>query len=266
MISIRNLTRELGYEVDYIENSTNTPVIRIYKQEQIKLTNTELLYKCHLELVDHYNAVYKKIIENRRVVFLTFDDGPSHFTPQILDLLDSYGFKATFFMLSDYMKKYPDVIKRMVAEGHLPAIHGSTHFRNEVYKNDFSVRNSMDTANNVLKSIIGRTSLLCRVPYGSVPYMTKKQLYDLKLGGYKVWDWNIDSCDSKRSSVTSEYIISITTQGLGKHKESIILFHEKAVTLQALPTILRYIKDNNIVVKVLSEYMPGKSQIEKSFK
>lgn len=197
---------------------------------------------------------------NGKVVYLTFDDGPNAQTPSILDSLKKYNYKATFFMLSDSMKTYKNTLLRMKTEGHELALHGSTHTFKEVYKDDYSVVNSMNKCNSVLESLVGQKSFVCRVPYGTCSGMKQSQLKNLRSAGYRVWDWDIDSEDSISNKVTSDHIYNVVTNSLKKaSSESIVLMHDKVVTANALPRILEFLNSNNYVVKTIPSDMPGKS-------
>jgi peptidoglycan-N-acetylglucosamine deacetylase len=195
-----------------------------------------------------------------KVVYLTFDDGPNDYTPKILDMLKPYNYKATFFMLSFNMQSNVKILTRMSQEGHELALHGAIHEYKEVYKDDYSVVNSMNTANNILKNIIGFKSYVCRVPYGTCSGMNVNQLRNLRAQGYRVWDWDIDSQDSLNSKVTPEHVADTTINSLNKLQNgAVILMHDKKVTTDALPKILSYINSNGYIVKTLPSDTVGKS-------
>lgn len=91
------------------------------------------------EVPKEYNGM------TRKVAYLTFDDGPSKYSNDMLDLLDKNGIKATFFMLGDNMRTYPDAVKRIVEDGHYPGLHSMSHDYNKLYKSGgsgISSRNS----------------------------------------------------------------------------------------------------------------------------
>lgn len=69
----------------------------------------------------------------RKVAYLTFDDGPSQYSNDMMDVLKQQNIKATYFMLGDHMRQYPDAVKRMLNEGHYPGLHSMTHDRVKLY-------------------------------------------------------------------------------------------------------------------------------------
>ncbi len=219
-----------------------------------------------ISTIIHVEAPKKNIEEkkNQKVVYITIDDGPSTYTESILNILDTYGFKATFFMLSYNMITYKSEIQKINEKGHTLALHGATHIYSQVYRDDYSVSQSMIKANDVLESIIGYRTSICRVPYGSVSGMTKRQLQNLKLNGYNLWDWNIDSGDTKRVSVDPDVIFNSTINQMRNFKECFILIHEKRTSVQALSKLCKYIQNNGYIEKPITTDMKGRNFIEGS--
>lgn len=181
---------------------------------------------------------------NNKIAYITFDDGPNKNTSKILDILKEYNMKATFFLLEDRINTYPEIVKRMLSEGHSIGLHGQSHEKTVFYANDYSALNEMNNTNHTLKHLFGCNIKLIRVPYGSKPHLTKAQYNSLVNNGYRVWDWNIDSTDThKGANVTS--IVSNTLKDLNNYSTPIILFHDKQVTVESLPYILSNLKENN---------------------
>lgn len=259
-----SLVKYFGYEVSYPRDNT---VIRV-KNTSAKLTDQILFsyYKDYIELelkiFDQERLEAAKKLEeqkkaaqakNDKVVYLTFDDGPNNrYTPQILDALKKYDMKATFFMLNGYMNQNKTLVERAVKEGHVIGLHGVTHSIKKVYASKYSVLNEMNTSNSTLNSILGYSSKLVRVPYGSKPHMKREQLTALESAGYRMWDWNIDSGDTRKASVPASKIYNDTISAIKNHKSSVVLFHDKKSTAEALPGILEFLKKNNYDVRVLT--------------
>ena len=165
-------------------------------------------------------------VHKQKILYLTFDDGPTEYTQKLLDILDAHGMKATFFMLETEMKRYPEVVKRIAQEGHGIGVHGVSHEKDIFYATPLRPLEEMDKANNVLEAITGQRTKLARTPYGSSPYLTHKQEQALTEHAYILWDWNIDSRDwcyrnaSKTFNATTKMI-----QKLDKEPK-VILFHD----------------------------------------
>ncbi|MDP4163343.1 MAG: polysaccharide deacetylase family protein, partial [Bacillota bacterium] len=124
----------------------------------------------------------------RKIIYLTFDDGPEKFSGDLISLLDHYHAKATFFMLDGNIRKYPEAVKRMVKDGEGVGLHGVTHDRKKFYASVESVLGEMNQDRKTLKEVTGVESFLIRTPYGSAPDMKpayKQAVYQNK---YLMWD------------------------------------------------------------------------------
>lgn len=189
-------------------------------------------------------------------VYLTFDDGPNENTEGILNVLERYDAKATFFMLEPNMKRYKDSVKDMAAEGHAVGMHGVTHDASKFYQSSQSVVGEMKKGQETLESITGIHSDLIRVPYGSVPNMTPAYREAVDGAGFHMWDWNIDSEDWRLLS--EEYVPNVMEQiNDFPYKESpkIILLHEKDVTLEYLEKLLIDLTEKGYSMKAITQQM-----------
>jgi len=188
----------------------------------------------------------------QKKAYLTIDDGPTEVEHELLDLLASYNVKATFFMLEPNMKKYPDAVKRIVAEGHVPALHGVTHNAKKFYRSKETVLNEMNQAQKTLEKITGYRTTLIRTPYGSSPKMTPEYKRAVKDSGYQMWDWNVDSRDWKyRDGSFVAYSIQQIEKLAKKGEDPIILIHSKRSTVEHLPKLLDYLVDQGYSFEVL---------------
>jgi peptidoglycan-N-acetylglucosamine deacetylase len=189
-------------------------------------------------------------------VYLTFDDGPNENTEGILNVLERYDAKATFFMLEPNMKRFKDSVEDMAAEGHAVGMHGVTHDASKFYQSSQSVVGELKKGQETLESITGIHSNLIRVPYGSVPNMTPAYREAVDQAGFHMWDWNIDSEDWRLLS--EEYVPNVMDQiNDFPYKESpkIILLHEKDVTLEYLEELLIDLTEKGYSMKALTEQM-----------
>lgn len=187
-----------------------------------------------------------------KVVYLTFDDGPNKYTPQILDVLKKKKVKATFFMIEGNIKRNPATVKRMVKEGHYPGLHSVSHNVRKLYRGEpTNVAKEMDKTRLTLRKITKFNSKLVRVPYGSKPYMKKPFRDHLVKKGYKMWDWNIDTLDWKYSKSNPAKITKNVKTGLkGKKGPVVILFHDSKGTAKQLPQIIEYLKKKGYKIEV----------------
>ena len=192
---------------------------------------------------------------NKRLVAITFDDGPHPvFTPQILDLLAKYNAKATFFVTGKKVEMYPNIIIRQLKEGHEIGNHTFHHFSKNTISS-FKLSLELDKTNNIFKKLTGKRMNLYRPVQGVyndviINTATKK--------GYDVimWSWDQDPKDWRNPSSIqiANHIIKNITPG------DIILLHDwgnlnKSQTVQALESVLKYLKENNYKCVTISELM-----------
>lgn len=193
-----------------------------------------------------------------QTVYLTFDDGPSVTTSQLLDILSKYEVQATFFMLGNNMNKYPSQVKRIVKEDYGLGLHGMTHRKEKFYASPAAALAEMSGDNAVLKKLTGATTTLIRPPYGSKPYFTKS-FRDKVLGqGYHLWDWNVDSNDWRYKEDSDKIYNTVMEQvhTLKKSKTNpVILMHDQKATLKVLPRLLEALKKDGYTFQVITKDM-----------
>ncbi|NBI28445.1 polysaccharide deacetylase family protein [Chengkuizengella marina] len=196
------------------------------------------------------------IEENKKIVYLTFDDGPRAVSSDILQLLKEYDIQATFFMLEPSMRKFAESVQQMVDDGHSVGLHGVTHHKNSFYASQSSVINEMNIAKQTLKEITGVESFLIRTPYGSKPFMTDEYMNEVSENSYLLWDWNIDSLDWKfQSEQYVDHVIKQLKQKENSVEPIVILLHEIPETYEHLPLLLNYLVENGYEFGVLNESM-----------
>ncbi|MED1411241.1 polysaccharide deacetylase [Bacillus paramycoides] len=178
-----------------------------------------------------------------KVVYLTFDDGPSTLTGQFLDVLKEQEVKATFFMIGKNLQNtgFQENVKRAIKEGHYIGGHSMTHDSKKLYTNGQFVP-EMKEALALIRNITGTNPTLVRPPYGSAPGLKDQQTRDqIVKAGIKVWDWTIDSHDWELKDNPNQIVENIK-KGTTDDVE-VILVHEKPQTLQALPEIIKFYKE-----------------------
>ncbi|WP_062356709.1 polysaccharide deacetylase family protein [Bacillus kwashiorkori] len=196
-------------------------------------------------------APQTNISKEDKVVYLTFDDGPEYFTIDILNLLDKYNAKATFFMLEPKMRQYPNVVREIVKRGHQVGMHSVTHDKNKFYASKESVVAEMMKGQQTLQNITGKKSSLMRVPYGSVPHMKPDYIEAVNNAGLKMWDWNIDSMDWKHTDGSFVNNVIHQINNFKKNDKKVILLHDRKTTLNYLENLLIYLSANGYKMEKL---------------
>ncbi|MFC7441678.1 polysaccharide deacetylase family protein [Laceyella putida] len=191
----------------------------------------------------------------KRQVALTFDDGPDlHFTPQVLDMLKKHRVKATFFLVGKRAQFHPEIVKRIVAEGHVIGNHSYYH-ANLPKLNHKHFRDEILRTESMLKKLTGYAPKLVRPPYGTI---NEKQIKWLARKQYTVVNWNVDSLDWKgliANEVTANVLGSVSPG-------AIILQHSAGGTgedlsgsVQALDTIIQTLKRDRVRLVTLPELL-----------
>ena len=187
-------------------------------------------------------------IENKaHVMYLTFDDGPSEYTSELLDLLKAHHMQVTFFMLDAEMKRNPEVVKRILEEGHAIGLHGVSHEKNIFYRNTETPLNEMETANATLEEITGEKTYLIRTPYGSNPYLTKKQYSLLCEHHYILWDWNVDSRDWCYRNPQRTYLATTQMINQSKAEPKVVLFHDMKNVVPTMKLFIDWMEKNHYI-------------------
>lgn len=181
----------------------------------------------------------------KKRIYLTFDDGPSSYTNEILDILADYGVKATFFVVKKDAEIYGDRYRRIVEEGHSLGIHSSTHVMHTIYKSPDALMEDIHSMQDFLFEVTGTRTTLYRFPGGSSNSFIKKKLpgflQAVTDGGYVYFDWNIDSKDADGKILTKTQVYNNVVKAIAKHDVCVILMHDaqsKRSTVDALPEIL----------------------------
>lgn len=190
-----------------------------------------------------------------KIVYLTFDDGPSKNTIQVLDLLKKEGIKATFFVLGEQVERNPEIAKRIVDEGHAIGNHSYNHVYKQLYGSFTEFADQiMKTDDAIFKATKVRTTLV-RAPGGTYTNFDQGYFDALAAAGYRVHDWNVDSGDSKRSGVPAAEIIA-TMKGSKLSDTLNVLLHDGSgheESVKALPAIIDYYKSKGYSFALLDE-------------
>ena len=194
-----------------------------------------------------------------KVVALTFDDGPHpQYTTQILDLLQQYDAKGTFFVVGQLAEKNPEVIARMYEDGHELANHTYTH---PYTKSVSKIKEEIEQTNNVIFSITGFYPNLFRPVEGNY---TDEIVQTVVKDGFKIvmWSWHQDTEDWKNPGV--HVIVSRVLKGI--KEGNVVLFHDgggnRRQTVGALEKILPELQRQGYRFITISEMIEIQKQTQ----
>ena len=202
------------------------------------------------QFINSINNIYKA--EEGKRVFLTFDDGPTtQVTPHILDILDKYNVKATFFVLGTRVKQNPEILKREYESGHYIANHSYSHKYSSIYKSVESVLEEYNKTEEAIREAIGDDSYssnLFRFPGGSRggKYEEVKEEARKKLNenGIAYLDWSALTYDAAGAD-SSEDILKNLKKTMKGWNNVVILMHDspdKKITYETLDDVIEYLQ------------------------
>ncbi len=184
-----------------------------------------------------------------RKVYLTFDDGPSSNTDNILDILDTYGVKATFFVTGKEGAKAEASYRRIVEEGHTLGMHSYTHDYSVIYASEEAFMEDMEKLQHYLYDVTGVQSTYIRFPGGSSNKVSdvdmRLLITDVHEAGMEYFDWNVSSQDASSKPLTKEEILDNCLNSIERFQNCIILMHDagsKDSTVEALPELIEHIQ------------------------
>ncbi len=197
-------------------------------------------------------------------VYLTFDDGPSKNTPQILSLLDSYGIGATFFVING---KYNCYMKDIVKQGSTIALHSYSHKYPEIYSSPKAFLDDLDKIHTLVLKETGVDTKIIRFPGGSSNTISRKYCKNIMLTltketedlGYIYFDWNCENGDAGGKETNAEYQLKKATSYPQNAENIVILMHDIdvcGVNLKALEEIVNFYQEKGASFNIITEDSP----------
>ncbi|WP_461614902.1 polysaccharide deacetylase family protein [Clostridium sp. Marseille-QA1073] len=249
----RGLENSIDKEIKKIEEQINSldEMIKIEEKKQIEKKEKQ---KALINSIQNYSGnkiteYYVANIPNRKVAYLTFDDGPSKNSIKILDTLKKYNIKATFFVNGREDEFSHKVYERIIKEGHTLGNHTYSHDYSYIYSNMNNFAEDFNKLQKLIKSNYNYEIKIARFPGGSNNTISENYHYNIMkdlskfliASGYTYFDWNIDSNDVASIAPSRDYIISSVLENSKDTNSAIILMHDnimKTSTVEALPYII----------------------------
>ncbi len=203
--------------------------------------------------------------EETRKVYLTFDDGPSSHTDEILDILAEYDVKATFFVIGKEGEWAENAYRRIVEEGHTLGMHSYTHEYKSIYASVEAYEEDLLRLQDYLYEVTGVKSIYVRFPGGSSnkvsPVDMREFISYLNEAGMYYYDWNVASGDASSPKLSAQEILDNCMEGVPKHDSVIILMHDTAgkdTTVEALPLLIEAIQamENTELLPITEDTVP----------
>lgn len=205
----------------------------------------------------------KDEFEGKKKVYLTFDDGPSVYTEEILKILREYNVKATFFVTGSQDAKYRKWYKKIIQEGHTLGIHTYSHVYNEIYGSLEAFQMDFNKLRNQIYNDTGEWVNLYRFPGGSgnkvLDWKNRQNIMNwMDSENIIYFDWNIAPEETGRQEPTAQQIATNCIEGVKSQDSAMVLLHDaggRKTTVEALPLIIEGIHrlENTVLLPIDQE-------------
>ena len=218
------------------------------------LTGSGLVYASSLKNIE------PGYVPETKVIYLTFDDGPGEYTERLLEVLDHYKVRATFFVTGAF-PYYADMLKKEYEAGHSIGVHSYSHDFEKIYSDDKAFWKDFEEMEKVIEEQTGHRTNLMRFAGGSSNTLSSsytKGIMTLLTGeaekkGYHYFDWNVSSGDGSNYTSGQEVINNIISQ-VQNNDHSIVLCHDtKDFTVNNIEYVIAWALENGYTFLPLDE-------------
>lgn len=197
---------------------------------------------------------------NVRKVYITFDDGPSLLTQEILSILDQYHVKATFFVVGKEDENLKPIYKEIVEKGHTIGMHSYSHQYQNIYESVESFQEDFQKINNLIYNETGVKAKYYRFPGGSSNQVSKLDMREyikyIKQENVEYFDWNASTGDATSTNLSTEEIMENTFKTYEQFNTTVLLMHDngnRRMTVDALPQIIEKYQELGVELLPISE-------------
>nr|WP_312578283.1 polysaccharide deacetylase family protein [Sedimentibacter sp.] len=246
----KDISDENYFNIDEFLLKTVEASEQISKSEEVISTDQEI-FPYQLKYEDLYVERKMKVESNNndKIAYLTFDDGPSQRTLEILDTLDKYNIKATFFVIHKDNDEISKIYKEIVNRGNTIGVHSYSHDYRKIYN---SVEDYLDDFYKMFKYIYDTTGVkpdLFRFPGGSINAYNSDNyqeiIAEMIRRGFTYHDWNVVSGDTLKGA-TKDSVVNSVTNGIKNYNKVVILMHdslEKKYTSESLSKVIEALQN-----------------------
>lgn len=193
-------------------------------------------------------------------VYLTFDDGPSENTEEILDILAEYDLKATFFVVGKEDEESQEIYRRIVEEGHTLGMHSYSNKYSVIYQSQEAFEEDYEKLESYLYEVTGTKPKYYRFPGGS-----SNQISNVPMNGLieflntqdiVYYDWNVSAGDAASAAYTADEIVENVLEDVVKYKTSVVLLHDsadKSETVEAIRPLIEALQQMDAEMLPINE-------------
>lgn len=261
--NLPHITAEDGWGNDIsnrimVRDGSLSPIAGVYKVDYYLLdeNGTEVTYTI---TVNVKKGASQDVPSGNKVIYLTFDDGPSAYTSKLLNILDDYGVKATFFVTCSH-KNYTNMIGEEFRRGHKIAAHTYCHDYDVCYASEDAYYADLSKIEEVIYQQTGQYTNLIRFPGGSsntvsniCPGLMTRLVLSTADRGYRYFDWNVSSGDGRSKLSTDEVFANVKKGCAGKNTVVLLQHDTKEWSIDAVPMIIEWGLENGYSFETLNE-------------
>ena len=245
-------TRSMKDELEQYRTTTQQQITDLEKkigelEEELKTPHVDPDGPAYQQLYPDFYAPQPLQAETKEsgVIYLTFDDGPSERTPEVLKVLREENVKATFFVIGRSSEQEKQWMRDIVNEGHTIAMHTYSHNYNKVYASVEDYLADMYKVFTLIKEATGVTPTVFRFPGGSINgynyEISQDVISEMMRRGFVPYDWNISSEDAATTPPAAPAIVASISRQAQNVNRGVVLMHDsdyKFTTVEALPQII----------------------------
>lgn len=256
------ITSECGNNSNRVIISNTVDNTKIGEYEiKYSIKNNDSIYTIRKVIVYEPNISSNQNKNNEKTIYLTFDDGPCAYTKKVLETLNKYNVKSTFFVTNQF-PSYVSLIKDEYDAGHAIGVHTYNHNYN-IYSSIETYINDFNKMNNIIEKYTGQKSQIFRFPGGSSNTVSanysigimKALATKMSSEGYAYFDWDVSSGDA--SGASSERIYNNIVNGVKSCSRCVVLMHDiKYNTVNILDNVLEELTSNGYKFGTLSLESP----------
>jgi peptidoglycan/xylan/chitin deacetylase (PgdA/CDA1 family) len=262
-LSIEQVFAQAKTDEEIFDNTTITPEVQTSEVQTSEVQTSETQTSETESTTQAQPEETSVEEENSKIVYLTFDDGPSSNTNAILDILKEYNVKATFFVNGKTDEISKEGYKRIVEEGHTLAMHSYTHVYKEVYASKEAFLEDVYRLQNYLFDLTGTKPIYYRFPGGSSNTISEMDMQifiqALHEEGMEYFDWNVANGDGGNKELTTDQILTNVWNDIPKYEHSMILMHDsvqKGFTVEALPEMIKQLQEAGYTILPIDDTTP----------
>ena len=241
------------------EVALNEMIQKQAEEEAKALTPEKIAYQQMYP--DFYAPQELDAVKNEEnVIYLTFDDGPSNRTPEILEILREKNVKATFFVVGQSDEDRLQWMKQIVDEGHTIGMHTYSHQYKKIYASVEAYLEDMYAIFTQIRETTGVTPTVFRFAGGSINNhnhgVYREIIAEMLRRGFVPHDWNVASADASSTPISSAQVLYNVVSGAQRVKRGVVLMHDseyKYTTVEALPSMIDQLQEMGFKLDSLHE-------------